>query len=184
MPSRVKFQSGVEETRFQSLTISSQNLSDKSLSGSDGLAGAKSFSKPDHQSKKRTGASTKSGGSKPIVKPPITQDPSDGTLTAHDRKVLAEVRPAVGGNPLKSNSPMTSSWESFTSPKELSSRREEEASRLVSERDLRQSEFDPKIPRKTDLSEPAIHYDLLLKSLGIKQPKHVSNSTYPVVRLL
>ncbi len=167
MPSsRFKFQTETVE----SPTLNTHSLSDKSLSGSDQNIAAKKLKigpTTQIQSKLRSKKSTKS-----ILKPSITIEHSKESLTVHDKKILAEVRPVNG---LKgSTSPLTSSWESFSSPKELSSRQEEIpklTERLREEADsLIQAEVNPKVP---DLSEPAIRYDVLLKSLGIKQRKQV-----------
>ena len=166
MPSRVKLRAGTMEPP----TLNTHSLSDKSLSGSDrNIAAKQSKIRPTtlRQSELRSKKSTKS-----LLKLSRTIEHSKESLTVHDKKVLAEVRPVNG---LKgSTSPLTSSWESFSSPKELSSRREEISKlteRLREEEDsLMQAEIHSKIP---EVSEPAIRYDVLLKSLGIKQRKQV-----------
>ena len=100
------------------------------------------------------------------------------TITVHDKKILSEIRPPVGvAGLLGKVGPLTNSWESFTRPIEMSDRsREDNGDIKVSDKPqdkLRQLNCEPQFPDKRDLSEPTIHYEVLLKSLGLKQKKTV-----------
>lgn len=103
------------------------------------------------------------------------------TVTVHDKKILAEVRPPVGAGILGKVSPLTNSWESFTRPIELSDRSQEDTGEMKVTDKLQDKEdslkpllnYQPQIPETRDISEPTIHYDVLLKSLGLKQKKKV-----------
>ncbi len=171
-PSKVKFQ---EEP---SLSLPPTNHSNNSsLSGSDRMIPLNQLS-PITQKQNEM---PKKERTKHVPELSTNFESSMKYLSVHDKKVLSDVRPL--SNSLKgSSSPLTSSWESFSSPKELSPRREE-AVKVAKDRKLQSqsqedplkpAKFEPIIPQINDISEPTIHYNVLLKSLGIKQQKQVS----------
>ncbi len=172
IPSKVQFQVGSEEP----LSLPPPNHSDNSssLSGSDRMIPLKQLSPIAHTQNQTQ--STKNL----ISKPSTSFESSIKYLTVHDKKVLSDVRPT--SHSLKgSSSPLTSSWESFSSPKELSPRKDEVLKMTEQEQFqedlLWPAKFDQKIAQINDMSEPnaTTRYNVLLKSLGIKQQKQVSS---------
>lgn len=161
-----------------SIAVTTHTFSDKSLSGSDRLITARQSFKTEQQTLK-IGDFLSHENVKLSVKASKTiKKLSKENLAVHDKRL--EARPSTGMSALKaSSSPLTSSWESFSAPKELLTRREEvsqpAADQILEENSFRQAEFNPQLPPTAEHPEPAVHYDTLLKSLGLKQRKQVQN---------